>query len=587
MSRPERWQILLTPLPVVSSRLARLPAWLPIFPALAWVIVSGAAVLVVYPLVRLIYDAFFANGQLDISSISTTFSEPALPVVLTNTALLIATSGSIAIVVGAVLAWLNERTDARLGWAADTLPIVPLLVPSIAVSIGWVFLLAPRAGFLNALFRWMVGVDALDSGPLNIYSLAGMIWVTVVVSVPLAYLTVAAALRNVDPAMEEASSMFGASPFRTLVSVTLPSVRNALATAAVLVLIGILSLFSVPVIIGTQSGIDVLAVLIFRSLNAPGGPRFDQMIVLSTFMLVAVQAAIFAEYLMTRSGHHARIGGKGQSRARFALGRWRLPARTAMVVYLASATVLPFLALALASLQGFWTAAIQWNRLSLANYQALLTTSSTLGRSFTNSLILGIATATVLMVAAAVIAYYVATASGRVSRTVNSLTALPASVPHLVVGVAFLLALGSGRVSLQGSLALLFLAYVVLALPQASRSASAALSQVGPQLWESSLMSGASHLRTFLQVLLPNMLPGLLAGWVIVFVNSFSETSASVFISSPTASPVAGPVIVDVFRNSGTYPQIAALALSMTLVQTVTVLLVQFVGRRRIDYRGT
>jgi iron(III) transport system permease protein len=583
----ERRHVLMTPPMVGTGPLLRVATRFPVFAAVAWLTLAGAAILVTYPLIRLLVNLFFADGQLTFASIGVTLSDPSLPPALASTAVLIATAGPLALVIGAVLAWLNERTDARIGWAADTLPIIPLLVPSIATAIGWVFLLAPRAGFFNALFRGLFQPGSQDAGPLNIYTAAGMIWVTAVVTVPLAYLTIAAALRNVDPAIEEASSMFGASPLRTLLEVTLPSVRNALATAAVLVLIGILSLFSVPVIIGSQGGIDVLAVLIFRSLNAPGGPRFDEMIVLSTFMLIAVQTAVVAEHLLTRSGHHARLGGRGHSRARTELGQWRLPARAAIGVYLVSATVLPMAGLALVSLQGFWSPTVLWDKLSLANYQQIFAANSALGRAFTNSLVLGVATATVLMLAGAVIAYYVTgSSSSPVARLVNGLTALPASVPHVVTGVAFLLSIGSGRVSLQGTLALLLLAYLVMALPHASRSASVALSQVGRELWEASLMSGASQLRTFIRILLPAMLPGLLAGWVIVFVNSFSETSASVFLSTPTANPVTGPVIVDVFRNSGTYPQIAALALSVTLVQTVTVLLVQAAGQWRIDYRN-
>ncbi|HET8784674.1 MAG TPA: iron ABC transporter permease [Candidatus Limnocylindrales bacterium] len=551
-------------------------------------LIVGAAVLVmtflvIYPVLRLIQYVFFEEGVLSLGSVNETLADPSLVPALIRTGILIAVATPLSVVIGAILAWLNERTDARMGWAADMLPIIPLLVPAIATAIGWVVLLAPRAGYLNALARFIFQGEAglREAGPTNIYSAAGMIGVVVIVTVPLAYLTIAAAFRNMDPALEEASRMSGASATTTLRRVTLPAIRNAVATASVLCLIHVVSLFSVPVIIGSQGGFDVLSVLIYRRLDTLGGPRFDQMIVLSMFMLLTVQLAVVAEYAISRTGYHAKVGGKEMGRATNSLGVWGHIARGGIVLYVLAATVLPIAALSLLSLQAFWTPSIQLDNLSLDNYADVFTGRSALGRAFTNSLILGLATSTVLMLVAAVIAYRLALAQGWIARIVNGLTTLPASIPHVVTGVAFLLAFGSGRGSLQGTLILLFIAYLVMTLPQASRSAGAALSQVGREMWEASLMSGASQLRTFLRVLLPLMLPGLLAGWVIVFVIAFSETSGSVFLASPTANPVTGPTVLNVFRTSGTFPQIAALCLAVTAVQTGIVFVVRFLGRRR------
>jgi iron(III) transport system permease protein len=252
-----------------------------------------------------------------------------------------------------------------------------------------------------------------------------------------------------------------------------------------------------------------------------------------------------------------------------------------MMLYLGLATVLPVAALALLSMQAFWTPAIQWSRLSFTNYIDVFGGTSQLGQAFFNSLILGLVTATVLMILAAIIAYHAAESRGVLGRLVNAVSTLPASIPHMVTGVAFLLAFALGVFDLQGTLLVLFLAYLVMTLPQATRSAGAAFSQVGREVWEGSLMAGASPFRTFLRILLPLMRGGLLAGWVIVFVVAFSETSGSVFLSSPNANPVTGPTILNSFRAAGTFPQIAALCLGVTVVQTSVVLLVRWFGRDR------
>jgi iron(III) transport system permease protein len=503
--------------------MARLARRVSIFGLLTGLTVLGMGILILWPLARLLYVAFFPDGAFTTRSVGIALADPSLGPALVNTTIYVTAVVPLTVAIGAVLAWLNERTDARLGWAADILPILPLLVPPLAIAIGWVFLMAPSAGFLNVMLRGVADPEggSFGQGPLNIYNMVGMIWVTVAVTVPYAYVTEAAALRNMDPALEEASRVSGEGPFGTLRKVTLPAVRNSLATSAVLVAIVAIAIFSVPVIVGSRGGIDVLTVLIFRSFNDQAGPQFDQMIVVSAFILFAIQLAILAEYAITRSGRHATIGGRSRSQARAPLGFWRFPARVVMLVYIASVTLLPLAAIGLVSLQGFWSPNVQWEKLSLGNYEEIFGSHSGLGEAFTNSLILGVATATVLMVIAPVFAYLVATSRGTTARLVNGLTAIPASIPHVVTGVAFLLALGTGV--LHGTLLLLFLAYVVLALPLASRSATAAFGQVGRELREASLICGASHLATFHRILLPLMMPGLLAGWVIVFVGTFTE----------------------------------------------------------------
>ncbi|MES2171663.1 MAG: ABC transporter permease subunit [Actinomycetota bacterium] len=555
---------------------------LPILNAVVWITLVFMAALIVYPLVLLVKYVFFANGTLDLSGIVDTFKDPALGPTLLHTLLVIVVVVPISVIIGGVLAWLNERTDARMGWVADTLPIIPLLIPVVATAIGWATLLAPSAGYLNAFLRMIFTGNPTGTGPFNIYGALGTMGVMTIVVVPLAYLTISAALRNMDPALEEASRMSGASPFRTLVRITFPAVRNAVATATVLAVINVISQFTIALILGSSSGFDVIGSMIYHNIDAPNGPNFPEMVVLSFFMLVIVQVAVIAEYMISRSGHHARIGGKGRGRAINTLGGWKWVVRAVEIVYLLVATVVPLFGLLLLSLQNFWTPAIRWSFLTFQNYVDIFSGNTPLGRAFADSLLLGLLTATVLMLIASILVYQVSTSRGWLGKAVNAVTALPAAIPHMIIGVAFLLSLGVGFLSLQGSLLLLFLAYLVLALPQATRTAGSAFSQVGREMWEGSLMAGASQFRTFVQILIPLMRSGLLAGWVMVFVITFSETSASVFLSSSVSNPVAGSVILSfLLGSSGTYPQIAALCLVVALLQTIVVFGVRWLGRDR------
>jgi iron(III) transport system permease protein len=537
------------------------------------VVVISIAGLIVWPIGTLLFEVFFANGVFSASNASEALSDPGLRAALVNTVILVGGSTALALVIGSVLAWLNERTDARIGWVSDIVPVIPLLVPPVAGAIGWVFVFAPRAGYLNALFRHVLQPqsDSTARGPIDIYTLGGVIFVSTLFLVPLAYLTASAALRNLDASLEEASRVSGAGPLRTLFRVGLPSIRPALASAAALLIISGVELFVVPLIIGTQARFDVLSTLIYRDLSQQFPPRLGEAIVLSAFMLFAVQVGILGEYLITRSGRHAKTGGRAQAWTPTRLGSWRWPARALIVLYLVVSTIVPVGGLLLASLQNFWSPSVAWDRLSLGNYATVFLRNDATHQALVNSLVLGAVAATATMMIAAMVAFYVQRASGVLGRLVSSVMVLPGGLPPVVIGVGFLLTVGYPTLGFNQTFIPLFLAYLVILSPQAARAASSALSQVGSDLWEISLMCGASSLRTFIRILLPLMLTGLISGWLIVFVLAFREVNASVFLSA-SQNPVIGPVLLNIWQVGGSFPELAALALVITLLNTGIVL---------------
>jgi iron(III) transport system permease protein len=233
------------------------------------------------------------------------------------------------------------------------------------------------------------------------------------------------------------------------------------------------------------------------------------------------------------------------------------------------------------SLQGFWSPTIQWDKLTLANYQAILFQKGNTSQALFNSIGLGLGTATVGMLAAAVLMLYVHQRRGTGRRLVDLVTTLPATIPHTVIGVSMLIAFARPPISLYGSLAILLLAYLVQALPYAARSASAAVSDIGLELAEASRVFGASESRTFRRVLLPIALPGLAAGWTMLFILSAGEVTASALLST-TSNPVIGRVMLDV-SNFGSYPQVCALAAVITVVNAIFVVAVLRLTRRGLD----
>lgn len=530
------------------------------FQVFSLALLALTAALIIYPLAVVIGRAFFYDESMGLVAIWEQVTRPATLRVFADTAIVVGMSSLLALAIGSAFAWLIERTDARTGIASEFLPLVPLLVPQISGVIGWAILLSPEAGLVNGWVRGAlaaVGVE-LATGPFNIFSFTGLVCVMTLYLVPYVYLTVSAALQNLNPSLEEAARMCGAGPWKTLARVTLPAVWPAIVNAGIIVAIFGISLFSVPIVIGTTAGIDLLSVRIYRLLyNHP--PRTDLAVVLAIAMMVFVQLGLLLQVLVTRAQRHAVVGGKGASVTRIRLGGWRWVARGAIGGYLLATAVLPVVALAIVSLQPFWSSKIDFAQLGWSNYKFVLVENTTTAHALVNSIGLGIFGATIGMLGAAVLVLYGRNASNARQMAIDGVTALPATLPHTVVAVAIVLAFTGGLINLHGTLTILLLANLVLVIPQAMRSARSALAQVGNDMVEAAQMSRASPFTIFRRIVVPLMLPGLMAGWVILFVHISGELTASALLSG-TGNPVVGLVLLDLWEN-GSFPQLSAIAL--------------------------
>lgn len=558
-----------------------------LFAILASLLAVVTVALVLYPLLLTLIRFFFRNGRLELSSFSQAFNQPGTGQMLINTLIVVAASTFLAVVIGSLFAWLNERTDARIGFLSDTLPIIPLMIPPLVGTIGWILLATPGPGFLNGILRsiaHLLGIHTGLTGPLNIYSWPGLIFLYVLYLVPQVYLMVAAGLRNLDGALEEASRANGASPLRTLIRVTLPAVRPSIGAGAFLALLIAMAMFSVPVLIGTGARIDVLTVRIVDLMTTQFPAQTNIAVVWGLVMMMAIGAMWLLQVRFIGSARHATVGaGRSSTFTRVRLGRWRWVARATMVVYMIATSLAPLIAVFIVSLQPFWNPHIDFHLLNFSSYNTLLFVQTLTRSSFKNSVILGVIGATVAILAAAVSAVYIRRSRNWiVKRVIDGTTKLPGAFSAVVIAVALIAAFGGPPFRLSGTLAILLIAYLIFYMPQATITASSSLAQIDGSLSEASLICGASEGRTFRKVLVPLMLPGLTAGWVFVFVLMIGDVTGSVMLAT-TTTPVVGYTMLDLFTN-GTYPLVAAMGALVSVVTSIIVLGALY-WTRRVDRR--
>ncbi|CAM5195741.1 Iron(III) transport system permease protein OS=Castellaniella defragrans OX=75697 GN=HNR28_000886 PE=3 SV=1 [Castellaniella defragrans] len=542
----------------------------------------GAAtlVLIVYPVLRILPELFMTHdGEMSLSSFSNTLALPQLPSTIISTVVVVAASVVIALFLGVTFAWLNERTDARLGWIATIMPIIPILAPPITVDIGWVFLLSPSAGYVNVLLRNLLGSGHYQ-GPLNIFSWPGIIWLYSAELTPVVYLVVASTLRNLDSGLEQAGRVAGASPLHVFLHITVPAIKVHLASAAWLAFTIGLALFSAPSIIGARAHIDVLTTRIVRLFTAEFPPRTDIATVLGLFILLMILAGWMALRAIVRSSHGFVIGGKHSQSVPLQLGRWRRPLKAVMLLFVILALFLPVVSLLLVSVEPFWSAHVNVGTLTFDAYRQIMDQASFDLKAIVNSVRISAISALVVIVVAfgvSNLAHWIA--PGRLSTLLNESLKLPAGFSHVIVTIGIILVFFGPPFHLGNTLLIIGLAYFVLYLPQGTVAANGSLRLVGPELIEAARVCGASAGKTLTTVLYPICRGGLVNGWVLVFLYMIGDLTASVLLSG-TDTPTIGYILLQDYDN-GTYPTVAALAVMIAGVSSIVVVATLFWANAR------
>ncbi|WP_431284592.1 ABC transporter permease [Humitalea sp. 24SJ18S-53] len=551
-------------------------AWLPRpYLAVTWVAIAVLAFLIVYPLGRMLVRTFLVDGQLVLSPAAKLFAEPWLPIVLMNTAIVVVSSTVLAVLMGGVLAWINERTDANLGAWGFILPIIPLLIPNVALAIGWVFVAAPNVGFLNGMLAALPApFDAIQT---NIYSWPGLIFVYSLNGVPFVYLILSAAFQNLDPALEEASRVSGAGVGRTLLRISLPAIGPSILASAILVVINSMGVYSIPAIIATNARIDLLTTRIVAMLTKDYPPNLVEAQMLGFLMLALVAVLWWVQTRAAKAGQFVTIGGKASGSSRLPLGPWRWPARGLLIGFIAASCIIPATALLLVALQPFWTPSIDLSELNLHNFNEVLFVNRMTGNAFRNSLSLAGTGATLGLAIAVLAAIQVAHRPGLFSRAVDFLTRAPAAFPNLVIAIGFLVSFSGAPFYLSGTALILLLALIVMYLPAGAIAANAAITQVGRDLREASHISGAGEGRTIAKVVLPLALSGIVAGWTIVFVHMMGDLSAAALLAG-LRNPVIGFAILEIWET-GSFGLLAAFSIIMCLVNLTVVGTMMLVAR--------
>lgn len=521
--------------------------------------------LTVYPLSMLLYGSLHSTppgmaGSFNLDGYAKLLDASTWRIVGATVGLSLAkTVPSLFLAVG--LAFIVARTDTPGRRVFEVLITLPFFIPPILTAMAWAMLGNPQVGLVNTVWEGITG----STEPLvDIYSWGGVVWHMVQYSTPFLFLFIVDVFRAMDPSLEEASRMCGASRWRTLRSITLALMLPALTNAFILSFMRGMENFESPLFFGAPAKIDVITTEIYNSINHRMTPDYQYATAISFLAMIIMFVLVVVQWRLLRGRSFQTVTGKGYAPGVMHLGRWRWATFAFCTLFFVITVVLPIGQLLVGSLFQFF-GFYQLDMLTLDHWREVLE-SEEIWRGFLNTMFLGLVGSTATMCLGSIVAYVSVRTRWRGRRLVETLAWLPWMMPGMVLGVGFLWAFAMlpSFVTIYGTIWALFIAYVALGTPISVRVMSSAYAQLAYDLEECSRVHGASFFQTLWRILVALAWPSFAVGWVLAFFGIMRELSASVLLYA-VGSEVLSVVLMKMWAN-GAAEQVSVVGLLMILL---------------------
>ncbi len=287
--------------------------------------------------------------------------------IVRNTVLVAFLATAMAVGFGFVLAWILSRTDVPGRRLLERLMELPYYVTPLVGALAWSILAGPKNGFLNQLWHLVGGQGDL----FNIHSAFGIAWVMAFFEGTVAFMMISAAMKSMDPALEESARVLGGSKLRTMLRITLPLVTPAVLGATVFVFAEMLGAFAAALVLGIPARFYVITTAIYEStFSYPPDYAKAAAMGIALFAVMFVTLSIYRR-IVTR-GVHTTITGKAFRPRVMAMRRWRWMLVGICWAYVFVAVILPLGALLLTSFQRFATVILPGERLHAGELPDLL-----------------------------------------------------------------------------------------------------------------------------------------------------------------------------------------------------------------------
>ncbi len=534
--------------------------------ALSLVPVAALGVFFVLPVVGMIAQGFWPEGEFDPGGVLEVLARPRVHRVLWFTVWSAAAGTAISVLLGLPAAHVLYRLALPGRRAVRAALLVPFVLPTVVVGVA---------------FRQLLG----EAGPLGFLGLdqsataivAGLVFFNVAVVIRV----VGAAWESLDPRPAQAAATLGATPWQVFRSVTLPALRPAIVSAASVVFLFCATAFGIVLTLGgvryatVETEIYLLTTTVF-DLQGAAALSVLQLAVVVVLLAVTQRLRAVPDPTLERPRPTAHRPTRAD-----------LPSALVTLLLLGFVAA-PILTLVAGSLRadGAW---------SLANYRALGTSGEqqALLAPVTDALVTSLRTAVDatwmslsmgLLVALIVTRRSLTRAERRLRGGLDGFFMLPLGVSAVTLGFGFLITLDQPPLDLRDSPLLVPIAQALVALPLVVRTIVPVLAGVDDRQRQAAASLGATPLRAVLTVDLPVVWKPLVAAGGFAFAVSLGEFGATSFLARDE-HPTLPVVIYRLLGHPGELNYGMALAGSVVLAAT-TALVVLAVDRLRVPSMG-
>jgi iron(III) transport system permease protein len=555
--------------------------------------------LVIGPLVMLFVAAFqdTSNGvrifppiEWSLDNFQRVFGDPRTYSSLLSTAIFTVGTLGLAFAISISLAWLIERTDLPFRNVGFVLLIAPLGIPSVVLTIAWTLMLNPTNGVINLTLRDILGVE-MQRGPLDVYTMLGMIFVQATAVVPLTLLLISPTLGGMNASFEGAAKTSGAAFPTVLRRIVLPLWKPALFGALIYQLVNVIDTVDVPLLIGQPGGIRVFITDVYRAIHPPVG--LADYGAASAFAMIILAFSIVALLLYNRSiqdsSSFATITGKSFRPSRAKLGRWMPAAFLFVFGYAFTTFILPMFVLVWISFQPY-IGPITSEQLTLASadtYRLVLLGQGEGGSawqdlfydSLLNTLGIGALSATAVVALSLILSWIMVRSRSAFRSTIDVVAFMGHAIPSVIVAIAVLLIYLLLPNPIYGTIWVVAIAMIAKYVSLGTRGTRAGIAQIQASLEEAGAASGASAWQVWRRILLPVLAPTLVTTWLVVFLGAITILSIPLFLLSGQDQTLSLMIFDQWDRGAPTVTAVLCVVVALGTIGLTGVL--RYIGNRR------
>lgn len=500
-----------------------------------WVIIFAIIdfmlVFQVLPMVYLIIKAFFPDGTFTFTVFKRLYTYSMNLGALKNTLIAATATMILGTLLAFPLAWLVGRTNLYAKKFFRSLFVLTYMVPPYVGAMAWLRLLNPNVGTINQVLRLIFGLGDTP-GPLNIYSLGGLIWVLTTFYYPYAFITISRAMEKMDPSLEEASRISGASPLGTVFRITIPMMTPSLIAGALLVFVAAMSCYGIPSIIGAPGKVHTVTTRIIE-YNGLGTQGISDATGLAVFLMALAIIILYLSDFVVARKQYITVSGKSTRPNIVDLGKWRWPVTILVSLFAVIVVLIPFATILTTSFKiDVGKSLFDPENFTFSQWTTIFSRTETIN-CLKNSLIFGAITATVGIVVACTMSYLLQRTRIRGRKIPDFLITLGSGTPSVVIALGLIMTMKGGfGVNIYNTAYIIIIAYLIKYLMMGMRTVVSAMSQIHVSLEECSQISGASWTRTMFKITGPLIFPSIAAGWFLIFIPSFYELSMTTLLYS-------------------------------------------------------